>query len=151
MGGGKLVSRVAVAASAQPGGSGCLVLLGDEASGDKFLVDIGAVFSVLPYSSSEPQSGPGITTADASPIPCWGWKERQLQAGGICFSWHFLQAKVAFPILGADFLDRHRLIRRQGGFIQLVAPAGSSSFSKCGILTAAVLVAEPDSSAVHLS
>ena len=160
VGGGKLVGRVAVAASAQPGGSGRLALLVDEASGDKFLVDTGAVFSVIPFSSAEPPSGPRITTADASPIPCWGWKERRLQAGGICFSWNFLLAKVAFPILGADFLDffdlmvdlRHRrLVRRKGGFIQLVTPDGSSTFSKCGILPAAVLVAEPVSSAVQSS
>ena len=96
VGGGKLVGRVAVAASAQPGGSGRLALLVDEASGDKFLVDTGAVFFVIPFSSAVPPSGPRITTADASPIPCWGWKERRLQAGGICFSWRFLLAKVAF-------------------------------------------------------
>ena len=110
MGGGKLGSRVAASAPAQSGGSGRLVLLVDEATGDKFLVDTGAVFSVLPFSSDEPPTGPRINTADASPIPCWGWVERRLRAGGICFSWRFLRAKVAFPILGADFLESFDLV-----------------------------------------
>ena len=154
MGGGKLGSRVAASAPAQPGGSGRLVLLVDEVTGDKLLVDTGAVFSVLPFSSDEPPTGPRITTADASPIPCWGWVERRLRAGGICFSWRFLRAKVAFPILGADFLEsfdlvvdlrRRLLLRKKGGHIQLVSPVGGSSFSKWGILTAAVLVVEPAS------
>ena len=145
---------MAASAPAHPGGSGRLVLLVDEATGDKFLVDTVAVFSVLPFSSDEPTTGPRITTADASPIPCWGWVERRLCAGGICFSWRFLRATVAFPILGADFLESFDLVmdlrcrlllRKKGSHIQLVSPAGGSSFSKCGILPAAVLVVEPAS------
>ena len=66
---GKLGSQAAVAASAQPGGSGRLVLLVDEATRDKFFVDTGAVFSVIPFSYSDPPTVPKITTADASPIP----------------------------------------------------------------------------------
>ena len=147
---------MAASAPVQPGGSSRLVLLVDEATGDKFLVDTGAVFSVLPFSSD----GPQISTADASPLPCWGWVERRLRAGGICFSWRFLRAKVAFPILRSDFLESFDLVvdlrcrlllRKKGGHIQLVSPVGGSSFSKCGILPAAVLVAEPASSAVDLS
>ena len=107
-----------------------------------------------------PPTGPRITTTDASPIPCWGWVERWLHAGGICFSWRFLRAKVAFPILGADFLEsfdlvvdlcRRLLLRKKGSHIQLVSPVDGSSFSKCGILPAAVLVVEPASSAVDSS
>ena len=146
---GKLVGQAAVAASAQPGGSGRLVLLVDQSTGDKFLVDTGAVFSVIPFSSPDPTSGPKITTADASPIPCWGWHQRRLKAGGVWYPWKFLRAKVAFPILGADFLAafdllvdvrRRRLIRRNLPAISLEAPAGSSPYSKCGILPAAVAV-----------
>ena len=107
---GKLVGQAAVAASAQPGGSGRLVLLVDQSTGDKFLVDTGAVFSVIPFSSPDPTSGPKITTADASPIPCWGWHQRRLKAGGVWYPWKFLRAKVAFPILGADFLAAFDLL-----------------------------------------
>ena len=149
MGLGKLVGQAAVAASAQPGGSGRLVLLVDQSTGDKFLVDTGAVFSVIPFSSPDPTSGPKITTADASPIPCWGWHQRRLKAGGVWYPWKFLRAKVAFPILGADFLAafdllvdvrRRRLVRRNLPAISLEAPAGSSPYSKCDILPAAVAV-----------
>ena len=52
---------MAASAPAQPGGSGRLVLLVDEATGEKFLVDTGAVFSVLPFSSDEPPTGPQIS------------------------------------------------------------------------------------------
>ena len=160
VGGRKLGSRVAALAPSQPRGIGHVVLLVDKAMGDKFLVDTGAVFSVLPFSSRDPHTGPRITTADTSPIPCWGWVERRFRASGICFIWQFLRAKVAFPILGADFLklfdlvvDLHCrcLIRKKGSHIQLVSPTGGSSFSKCEILLAAVLVAEPVGSAANSS
>ena len=81
MGLGKLVGQAAVVASNQPGGSGRLVLLVDEATRDKFLADTGAVFSVIPFSSSVPPTGPKITTTDASPIPCWGWHQSRLPSG----------------------------------------------------------------------
>ena len=152
---GKLVGQVAVAASAQPGGSGRLVLLVDQSTGDKFLVDIGAVFSVIPFSSSYPPSGPKITTTDASPIPCWGWHQRRLKAGGVWYPWKFLRAKVAFPILGANFLAAfdllvdvrcRRLVRKNLPAISLEAPAGSSPYSMCGILPAVVAVDSSSSS-----
>ena len=148
MGGRKLGSRVAASAPSQPRGSGRVVLLVDKAMGDKFLVDTGAVFSVLPFSSRDPHTGPRITTADTSPIPCWGWVERRFRASGICFIWQFLRAKVAFPILGADFLKLFDLV------VDLHCRClitGGSSFSKCEILLAAVLVAEPVGSAANSS
>ena len=149
-----------MAASAQPGTCGRLVLLVDEATKDRFLVDTGAVFSVIPFTSVDPPTGPRITTADASPIPCWGWIQRRLKAGGVDYSWQFLKAKVAFPILGADFLAafdlvvdlrRRRLIRRQMPPIKLISPEGGSTFSKCGILPAAVVDSTPSTVAVDSS
>ena len=59
------------------------------------------------------------------------------------------QGKSRIPILGADFLvafdllvdvHRCRLVRKKLPAISLVAPAGSSPYSKCGILPAAVAV-----------
>ena len=70
--GGKLVGQSVVAAAVQPSITGRLALLVDEATKVQFLVDTGAVFSVLSYTSSELPSGPRITTADKSPILCWG-------------------------------------------------------------------------------
>ena len=60
MGGRKLGSWVAASAPAQPGGSGRLVLLVDEVTGDKFLVDTGAVFSVLPSLQMNHQLAHGL-------------------------------------------------------------------------------------------
>ena len=135
-----------------PGNTGRLALLVDEVTGMQFLVDTGAVFSVLPYTSSKLPTGPRITTADKSPIPCWGWVQQRILAGGTYFDWKFLRASVAFPILGADFLEnfdlwvdlrRARLLRRRGAPIRLRCPAVGGSYSKCGILPAAVLVEQP--------
>ena len=106
---GKLVSRVAVAASTSPGGSGQLCYLVDEIANHKFLVDTGAAYSVVPFSSTDPPHGPAICTADKSLIPCWGVRTRDIRAGGQLFPWTFLKAKVAFPILGADFLQHFDL------------------------------------------
>ena len=43
--------------------------------------------------------------ADRTPIKCWGSFKLTLQAAGNHFSWNFLLAAGAFPILGADFLE----------------------------------------------
>ena len=124
-----------------PAGSGTtgrLALLVDEATGVQFLVDTGAVFSVLPYTSSELPTGLKITTADKSPIPCWGWVQWRILAGGTYFDWKFLCAKVAFPILGADFLENFdlwvdlrqaRLVQQRGALICLCCPLSSGGGS----------------------
>ena len=106
---GKLEGRAAAAVSAQPGRPGRLGFLLDEKAAESFLVDTGSVFSVLPYVSSTPAQGPAITSADGSPIACWGWVDREVQFSGRHFTWRFLQAAVAFPLLGADFLRFFKL------------------------------------------
>ena len=140
---GKLVSRVAVAASTSPGGSGQLCYLVDEIANHKFLVDTGAAYSVVPFSSTDPPHGPAICTADKSLIPCWGVRTRDIRAGGQLFTWTFLKAKVAFPILGADFLQhfdlwvdlgRRRLFRRGGRPIQL--QVSNSRYVSSGLVSA---------------
>jgi hypothetical protein len=73
------------------------------------LVDTGAVYSVLPYKLAEPPSGPAISSASGQPIECWGWRKVAVNFGGRVFCWKFLPAAVAFPLLGADFLQRFAL------------------------------------------
>ena len=140
--GKKLGGQAAGAAPAEPGLPGRLGLLVDEATTDQFLVDTGAVYSVIPHSSSEQQSGPRITTANGKPIPCWGWTERAIKAGGRVFRWHFLKAAVSFPILGADFLQgfdllvdltEMKLLTRSGKFLRLMAPPKGSVAATNGI------------------
>ena len=86
------------------GPKGQLALLVDEASQQRFLVDTGSSYSILPHKSQQPHSGLRLCTADRSPIPCWGGRKVHVAAGGRRFSWTFLLADVALPIIGADFL-----------------------------------------------
>ena len=88
---------------------GRLLSFQDSVTGTRFLIDTGASYSVVPYTSSDPQQGPKIVTADKRPIPCWGREPRQVSAGGRTYTVDFLLAAVAFPILGMDFLEKFQL------------------------------------------
>ena len=83
---------------------GRLALLVDEASQQRYLVDRGSSYSILPHKSKEPTSGPHLCSADRSQIACWGNRRMHVAAGGRRFTWTFLLADVALPIIGADFL-----------------------------------------------
>jgi hypothetical protein len=72
--GGKLDGRAAIAATAQAGRPGRLGVLMDTTASVVYLIDTGAVYSVIPYSSTQPATGPAKTSADGTPIPCWGWR-----------------------------------------------------------------------------
>jgi len=92
---------VATIPAGQPGRLG---LLHDSTSSTRFLVDSGSVFSIIPYSSNKPTTGPVLMAADKTIIACWGQRTMAVNASGHQFVLTFLQAAVAFPILGADFL-----------------------------------------------
>jgi transposase InsO family protein len=148
---GKLGSRAAAAVTVKPGSPGRLGALYCQNAAKLFLVDTGAVYSVLPYTSSQPASGPAITTASGAPIPCWGWQQSAVSFGGHVFKWHFLLAAVAFPLLGADFLTHFRLVvdlyqfkvySAGGPKLQLVAPPAGSSFSLVGVRPALAVPAQ---------
>ena len=47
----------------------------------------------------------------------------QISAGGRHFSWRFLQVKVAFSIIGADFLANFKMAVDLSG-MQLLCPSG---------------------------
>jgi hypothetical protein len=47
---------------------------------------------------------------DNTVIPTWGSVQLQLRFGGKIFSGDFVQAAVSKPILGVDFLARHKLL-----------------------------------------
>ena len=140
---GKLAGQAAIAATAGHGPPGRLMLLVDSSSKLSFLVDTGAVFSVIPHSSSLPAEGPHITNASGTPIACWGSREQVVHVGGLSYKWIFLLAAVAFPILGADFLghfdllvDLHRCRLINGKTrkaIKLTTPPVNSVFASIGI------------------
>ena len=140
---GKLDGREAVAA-VSCGPKGRLALLVDESSQQRFRVDTGSSYSILPHKSKQPTSGPRLCTADRSPIACWGDRRLHVAAGGRRFTWTFLLADVAMTIIGADFL-RHfgllvdlgemQLLARGGGWSQhLVEPSGSGTFATIGVI-----------------
>ena len=141
---GKLGGRGAVAAAAPSGHQGWLALLEDQTSAYKFLVDTGSVYSILPHSSSETPTGPRIMTADKTAIKCWGYRSHVVRAGGQNFTWTFLLAAVAFPIIGADFLRHFRLMvdlynmrlvaRGRRHDLKLTAPPLSCTFAAIGVV-----------------
>jgi transposase InsO family protein len=89
---------------------GLLVHITDQITGRRFLVDTGAAVSIIPHTSTLPAGGQQLSGPSGSPIKCWGEANLQLRFSGRLFSWTFLQAAVAFPILGVDFLRAHSLL-----------------------------------------
>ncbi len=74
------------------------------------VVDTGLAFSIMPWQSSAPPSGPSLAGADGRRIPCWGERLFTVTIGGVPRQWQFLLAAVSFPILGVDFLRHHSLV-----------------------------------------
>ncbi len=100
---GKL-GRQGVVAAVRPGR---LFFISDSTSKRRYLVDTGSAFSIMPWQSSDPPSGPSLSGADGRRIPCWGERRFTVTIGGIPRQWQFLLAAVSFPILGVDFLQHH--------------------------------------------
>jgi hypothetical protein len=124
--GGKLVSRGGVISIVRPSK---LFYITDSVSQRHFLVDTGSTFSILPFRSSSPQSGPWLTAANGRRIACWGHRRASVILDGIHYSWKFLCAAVRFPILGADFLRNFKLLVDVAGcrLIPAAAVAGAPS------------------------
>ena len=78
-------------------------------SGDTFLIYTGASFSILPYVSKSPPTGPALSGPDGRSLACWGERTRTLAFGGQEVEWTFLLADIKFPILGVDFLRHFQL------------------------------------------
>jgi hypothetical protein len=112
---------------------GDLLYIYDSVSNRRYLVDTGASFSVLPYTSSQLPRGPQLVGPDGRQIPCWGHKRMYLVFGGRRFVWHFLLAAVKFPIIGVDFLKHFRL---------LIDPAGQQ-LVEAGTFTPIAAAVEP--------
>jgi hypothetical protein len=85
-----------------------LIFVTDELTHDRYLVDTGAPLSIVPCTSKTNPSGPLLKGADGQPIPSWGFVQKTVQFHGKLFSSQFLQAAVAGPILGIDFLRKFK-------------------------------------------
>jgi hypothetical protein len=113
------------------------------------------VYSVIPHKCTEPPSGPNITAADGTPIPCWGWQSVTITAGGRIFRWRFLKAAVAFALIGSDFLShfdlkvdlrRLQLIGGDGRVVKLQEPPRAGVFALYGVRPALAVAPPPSSS-----
>ena len=92
---------------------GRLLFIRDSISGRRFLCDTGAQRSVLPASRLDmvtDSHGPPMEAANGTPIRTYGIRYNELCFGGHRFGWDFVTAKVAVPLLGADFLCAHGLL-----------------------------------------
>jgi hypothetical protein len=89
---------------------GELIYLVEEGTGRTYLVDTGAAVSVVPFRGRSATATAYLTGPDNTVIPAWGSVQLQLRFGGRIFSGDFVQAAVSKPILGVDFLARHKLL-----------------------------------------
>ena len=69
--------------------TGELLYLTEQQSGRRFLVDSGASFSILPFTSTSPPSGPRLIGPSSSLLCCWVKEKQQLGFGGHSFTWTF--------------------------------------------------------------
>ena len=96
-----------VVGAVHPGG---LVQVVDNNTGASFLVDTGSTFSIIPFSSTSPPTGPLLRSANGHRILCWGKRRLTICFGGRRYSWTFLLAAVDFHIIGVDFLRNFSLL-----------------------------------------
>ena len=88
-----------------------LVNITDQLTDRRYLVDTGASYCLVPHKSTKPPAKePRLIGPNGSLIRCWGEERRRLRFSGRTFEWTFLQADVAFPILGVDFLRNNKLM-----------------------------------------
>jgi Reverse transcriptase (RNA-dependent DNA polymerase) len=87
-----------------------LIFLKEDGTGRTCLVDTGAAVSVVPFRGRPATATAYLTGPDNKVIPAWGSVQLQLRFGGRLFSGDFVQAAVSKPILGVDFLARHKLL-----------------------------------------
>ena len=84
----------------------------DSNDGTRWLIDGGALWSIVPPTPQQRASGPNawkLQAANGSDIPCYGLTDRQVCIADREFDFTFIIADVRQPILGADFLDRFYL------------------------------------------
>jgi hypothetical protein len=119
--------------------AGQLIHMLDQISNRHFLVDTGASCSIQPHRSSLPASSLELFGPAGQPIPCWGDRLMQLRFQDQDFSWKFLLADVASPILGVDFLRAHKL---------LIDPEGHALLDSTGRRLAGQLLRSPPTATV---
>ena len=84
----------------------------DENTGERWLVDGGALLSIIPPTPQQRLKGPNTTklkAANGTNINCYGSLNRTIKIGTHCFEFDFVIADVQTRIIGADFLAKYYL------------------------------------------
>ena len=84
----------------------------DTSRGEQWLVDGGALISIIPPTPRQRRKGPSgveLRAANGSSIPCYGSVNRSIRIGRQWFRFDFTVADVTQRILGADFLAEYYL------------------------------------------
>ena len=110
--------------NAATGPKGSLLHVKDEILGHKWLVDGGALLSIIPPTQAQRKQGPnglGLCAANGTKIDCFGTTEKTIMIGGRSFTFNFTIANVKQRILGSDFLAHFNLApnHRDGSLIDL--------------------------------
>ena len=118
--------------------TGDLIFIQDKNSKRRWLVDGGALVSVIPPTKEDLSRGPDGTflrAANGSDIKCYGNKRINVHIDGRDFDHSFVIASVSHSILGSDFLAANALApnHRDGNLLDLLtfqilncdAPAGN--------------------------
>ena len=93
--------------NAVSGQDGSLLHVIDSIRKEKWLVDGGALLSIIPPTITQKRSGPNSTklqAANGTNIDCYGTETRTIRIGTTDFTYTFIIADVSQRILGADFL-----------------------------------------------
>ena len=110
--------------NAATGPKGSLLHVIDKREGHKWLVDGGALLSIIPPTTAQRCRGPnglGLCAANGTKIDCYGSVMKTLVIGEREFTFSFTIANVRQRILGADFLAEFYLApnHRDGSLIDL--------------------------------
>ena len=106
------------------GQSGSLLHVVDTLTNQKWLVDGGALLSIVPPTYAQKLNGPNDTplqAANGSIINCYGTTRKKIAIGDRTFDFNFVIADVRQRILGADFLSEFYLApnHRDGSLLDL--------------------------------
>ena len=138
--------------NAATGQNGFLLHVTDENEGNKWLVDGGALLSIIPPTKSQRRLGPNGTqlcAANGTKIDCYGKIRKTLLIGNRSFDFEFVIANVRQRIIGADFLASFYLApnHRDGTLIDLdnldVLPATFAQNAKSNPVTFINEISDP--------
>ncbi len=103
------------------------IFLTDVQTNDRYLVDTGATLSIVPCRANSRPSGPLLKWADGHPILSWGFIKKTAQFQDKLFTSSFLEAAVAGPILGIDFLRKFKVTCSRDQHYYTASSSGSTS------------------------